>query len=482
MTDETPAAAEGEPAAPGQRDKRGRRAPRTVLRWVGGAVLGLAALVALLLIGLNSDAGRRFIITQIEKYAFENGMKIGIGRLDGSIYGAMVVRDFTLSDPQGVFLAAPEVRVDWRPFAYLWNHVDVRSATARTMTLQRLPEFKPVPDTDEPLLPDIDIDVGTVRVDRFVFAPAVAGERQEARIAGRIAIADRRAQVSAEAETIGANGARNLGGDRLKLLLDAVPEANRLAMTLDVSAPKGGVIAAMGGFEEPLTAKLDGRGDWKAWNGALTASLGTAPLANIALTARDGSFTAKGMAQPARLLAESAAALFAPQTDIDVTARLAERKAAIDGRLSSEAMRLGISGGPWAAIATTICGWLSSCCAPQRSRPRCAATVSARRRGSTARSRCRPSNIRPMPGRSPSTTSWSRRSACRARRASMPIRSRSPWRAARRASADSTRWRGARSLPCGSTAISPIAMDASCRTICACVRRASMPRRSSSPT
>jgi translocation and assembly module TamB len=319
----------------------GKDRSHRVLRWIGGALLALVALVVLLLAGINSDAGRRFIITQIEKYEFENGMKIGIGRLDGSIYGAMTVRDFTLADPKGVFLASPEVRIDWRPFAYLWNHVDVRSATARVMTLQRLPEFRPVPDTDEPLLPDVDIDVAALRVDRFVFAPEVTGERQEARIAGRIAIADRRAEVSADAETIGANGK----GDKLKLLLDAVPDANRLAMTFDLVAPKGGVIAAMGGFDDPLTAKLDGRGDWKAWNGRLTANLGTAPLAEIALTARDGSFAAKGTAQPSRLLAGSTAALFAPSTAIDVTARLAERKADVDGRLSSEAMRLGVSGG-----------------------------------------------------------------------------------------------------------------------------------------
>ena len=316
-------------------------APRTVLRWIGAAVLGLAAFVGLLLIGLDSDAGRRFIITQIEKYEFENGMKIGIGRLDGSIYGAMVVRDFSLSDPRGVFLASPEVRVDWRPFAYFWNHVDVRSATAKLMTLQRLPELKPVPDKGEPLLPDIDIDVAALRVDRFVFAPAVAGERQEAWFAGKIAIADRRAEVSADAETIGANGK----GDKLKLRLDAVPDANRLAMTLDLVAPKGGVLAAMGGFAETLTAKLDGRGDWKAWDGNLTATLGATPLARVALTARDGAFTAKGMAQPSRLLAGSAAALLGPQTDIDVTAQLADRNAALDGRLSSSAMRLGVSGG-----------------------------------------------------------------------------------------------------------------------------------------
>ncbi|MDZ3831650.1 MAG: translocation/assembly module TamB domain-containing protein [Sphingopyxis sp.] len=315
--------------------------PRRIARWTGLAILGLAAAVVLFLIGLNSDAGRRFVITQIEKYEFENGMKIGIGRLDGSLYGAMVVRDFSLSDTKGVFLASPEVRIDWRPFAYLSNHVDVRTATAQTMTLQRLPEFKVVPDTGEPLLPDLDIDVGTVRVDRFIFAPAVAGERQDVRIAGKVAIADRRAQISADAETIGANGK----GDALKLLVDAVPETNRLAMTLDIRAPQGGVIAAIGGLDAPMTARLDGKGDWKAWDGQLVADLGTAPLARIALSARDGLFAAKGKAQAARLFTGRTAALLGGETSVDLTARLAERKADLDGRLSSEAFRLGISGG-----------------------------------------------------------------------------------------------------------------------------------------
>ena len=333
MTEDAPAAETAPVAA--------RSWPRAILRGTGYALLGLVLLFALFLVGLNSDAGRRFLVTQIEKYEFENGMKIGIGRLDGSLYSRMIVRDFTLSDPDGVFLRSPELRIDWRPLRYLASHVDIRSATAETLVMEKLPAFKPVPDTGEPLLPDLDIDVGRLHVDRFTFEPAVAGERQVAMLDGRVAIADRRAQISASAETIGGGGK----GDRLKLLLDAVPEANRLAMTLDVRAPAGGVLAAMGGFDETLTAKLSGRGDWKAWNGALTAGLGDAPLARIALTARDGNFAAKGNAQPSRLLSGPVAELLAPETAIDIKARLADRKAVLDGRLTSGAADLGISGG-----------------------------------------------------------------------------------------------------------------------------------------
>src|SRR3546814_4129410 len=130
-------------------------------------------------------------------------MKIGIGRLDGALYGRMIVRDFTLSDPKGVFLRSPELRIDWRPIRYLANHIDVRSATAETLVMEKIPAFKAVPDTGEPQLPDLDIDVGLLRVDRFIFEPAVAGERQVATLNGKVAIADRRAQISANAETIG---------------------------------------------------------------------------------------------------------------------------------------------------------------------------------------------------------------------------------------------------------------------------------------
>jgi len=335
MADEAPVAADTATAA------KPRNWPMAILRWIGLSLLGLVLLFALFLVGLNSDAGRRFVVTQIEKYEFENGMKIGIGRLDGSLYGRMVIRNFTLSDPTGVFLESPEVRVDWRPIRYFANHVDIRSATAATMTMRKIPTFKVVPDTGEPLLPDLDIDVGNLRVDRFVFEPAVAGARQEARLNGKIAIADRRAQITANAATIGANAK----GDTLALRLDAVPEANRFDVGVDVSAPQGGVLAAMGGFDQPMTAKLAGRGDWKVWNGNLTANLGAAPLARLALTARNGTFAVKGAAQASRLFDGPTAALLGPETAVDLTARLADRKADLDGRLSSDAFRLGVSGG-----------------------------------------------------------------------------------------------------------------------------------------
>jgi translocation and assembly module TamB len=312
-------------------------------KWLRGIAVALAALVALLglfLIGLNSDAGRRFVVTQIEKMEFENGMKIDIGRLDGSLYGEMLLRDFKLLDPNGVFLTSPEIRVDWRPFSFLSNHLNIKSATSRSISLSRLPEFKDTPPSDAPLLPDLDIDVAALRVDQLVLGEAISGRKQVLRLAGKVAIADGRAQVQADADTIG-----ELKGDRLKLILDAVPDANKLIMSADIVAPQGGAIAAMAGLEKPLTAKLDGRGDWKAWDGALTASLGEQPVADLSLKARDGQFALKGDAKAAEFVTENLRAALAPTVAVDLTAKLTERKAFLDGQLASDAVRLDVKGG-----------------------------------------------------------------------------------------------------------------------------------------
>lgn len=313
---------------------------RSILRWIGIVLGGLLALALLFLIGLNSDAGRRFVVTQIERMEFENGMKIDIGRLDGSLYGEMRLREFKLLDPKGVFLTSPEIRVDWRPFSFLSKHLNIKSATSQTINLTRLPEFKVTPPSDTPLLPDLDIDIGTLRVDRFVVGEAVAGQRHDLRLVGNVAIADGRAKINADADTIGA-----LKGDKLKLVLDAVPEANKLLMKADISAPQGGVIAALAGLDKPLTAKLDGAGDWKAWDGRLTARLADAELANIALGARDGLFSMKGDAKAGQLAGDALQGMLNPTVAIDLQAKLAERKAALSGNLASDAMRLDVAGG-----------------------------------------------------------------------------------------------------------------------------------------
>lgn len=314
---------------------------RPIGRWIAWALLGLVVLIGLLVAALNTGPGRGLVARQLSGMTFANGLRIEVGRIEGSLYGETRLIDLVAYDSKGPFLRAPRVELDWQPFAYLLNHVDIRSATAPTVLLQRVPAFK-VTKPDAPLLPDLDIDIGRLQIDRLISEPAVSGERRELRLSGTARIADRRAQITAQALTLAAPGGQ--AGDRIDLVLDAVPEKNRLALKLAVDAPKGGVIAALARIEGPLSLKLDGKGDWARWDGSLAAAYAGKETARLQLTARQGTLSAKGPAELGRLLGGVPGVLLDATTQLDLTAKLDRRRAALSGSLRSDQLSIVPSG------------------------------------------------------------------------------------------------------------------------------------------
>ncbi len=324
------------------RESAARNWPLTIGKWLAIVVGALIALIALALFLLNTGPGHRFIADQIAALEFENGMQIDIGRIEGSIYSAMTLHDVSVSDPKGEFVTSPAIQLDWRPFAYLDNVIDIRSLTAGTITLLRLPEFNETPPSDDPLLPDLDIDVDRLAIDRFVVEAPVSGTRRIASLAGEVHIADRRAQARLEGATLAAAG--NPGGDRIALRLDAVPEENRLGLNLFVNAPSDGVINAFAGLNQELRVRLAGEGDWANWNGRLQAMVGGANFADLDLGARNGTVSVKGQTRIARLFEGVTAQLLGPVTDLDLVASLEERVADLSGTVTSDALRLNANG------------------------------------------------------------------------------------------------------------------------------------------
>ncbi|ALR19037.1 translocation/assembly module TamB domain-containing protein [Sphingobium baderi] len=327
MADDTPLP----PARPGR--------PLWAKIAIGAAGLGvaLAMLVAGLLLFLNTQPGKTFLIRQIAALKMESGMAIEVGRIDGSIYSDMVIHDLVLRDPKGVFAVSPQVHVVWRPFRYINNHISVQLLESPLVVLARSPQFNQTPtDPNAPILPDLDIDVDRMKLARFILAKPVIGQKREIAIDGVTHIADGRAQLSANAVVD--------SGDRLAASLDAVPSQNRLAMKGTLTAPKGGVIAAMTGLTDGVTATLDGKGTWQAWDGRLVATSPKGELANIALAARDGNFTAKGPLRPGLVFAGTVDRLTTPALDVDLFAGLNERRVNLKGTLRSPALAANAQG------------------------------------------------------------------------------------------------------------------------------------------
>ncbi|SFP36812.1 translocation/assembly module TamB domain-containing protein [Sphingomonas rubra] len=321
----------------------GRPLWQRILKWLGLAVLGLVVLVLAVLFGINTDPGRRFVADQIGGYTTASGLNIQVGRIDGSLYGRMTLSNLRVSDPTGVFLDSPRLEVDWRPFAYVRNHVDVRELTAEQVNLRRRPVLKETPsDPNAPLLPDLDIDVDRLRIGRFAMAAPVTGQAHVLSIDGQVHIADRRAQLVANAQAL--RGAGIAGGDRLVLRLDAVPDRDKLDVDVKLQAPVGGLVASMAGLKAPLAVSVDGGGGWKNWVGRARATLGGGELANLGVTSRNGHIKVRGLTRPGLYLEGPVERLTAPALQVAIDTTLNERRADTRMKLRSDALIVDAGG------------------------------------------------------------------------------------------------------------------------------------------
>jgi translocation and assembly module TamB len=312
------------------------------------AALSTAIVLATLLVAaaaflawLNTDAGRRFVAGQINAFETASGLKVHVDRIEGSVFGEMRLIGFSLADPHGVFFRATEADLDYRPFAYLGSHIDIRSLDIPLARLSRLPQAR-AGDPNSPMLPDIDLDIGHLHMGRVIVDPPVAGRAYVLALDSRIKLADRRAQVALNLRTLAAPGLA--GGDRLILNLDAVPEANRLNIGLLARGPGNGLLAGLIGTDQPIVAQVSGRGDWASWQGRARAALGGQGIGDLAIAGRNGTFTATGPLRPDLILSGPAQRLGAPFVQVNLTATLDHRTANIRLRANSRALAVAAEG------------------------------------------------------------------------------------------------------------------------------------------
>lgn len=313
------------------------------VKWLGLVTAGLIVLAGAALLALNTGPGRAFIASQISRTTLASGLNFRVGRIDGSIYGAMILRDVEVRDTKGGFAHARQIAVDWRPFSYFANRIDIRSAVSPAIKLDRMPALKPVPsDPNAPILPDINIDVAKLEIARLEIAPAVTGQRHIAKLAGSAHISDGRAQIDLNGGTLAGPGIA--GGDLLAVKLDAVPDQDKLDIALRLSAPANGFVAGLAGVHEPLTFSIAGKGSWKNWQGRAVGTLGGAELADLSVTAQSGTFHVRGPTRPGLYMKGPVERLAAPKMDMALDVAWSDRKADTRLQLRSKALSLSCDG------------------------------------------------------------------------------------------------------------------------------------------
>ncbi|UVO54334.1 translocation/assembly module TamB domain-containing protein [Sphingomonas sp. SUN039] len=308
---------------------------RALLRW-GGALLVLALIgVAVIAWIADTSIGHRLIADRIEALRPVNGLRVKVGRIDGSIYGATRVRDLRLYDTKGQFLSVPEAALDWSPFAWLSNRLDIDRLIAPAATLDRLPALVPS-KTVQPILPSFDIRIGALKIERMTFGEGIVKPARMARIAGKAEIQGGRALIDL-------NGVAR-GGDRLVLKLDSAPDRNVFDIAATVDAPKGGVITGMLGATQPLALRIEGDGSWKDWKGALVARAGNGELARLALTATSGRYGLNGVLHPDLVTTGRVARLTGAELRVTGNATLANRQLDTHLALASPALAMSANG------------------------------------------------------------------------------------------------------------------------------------------
>jgi len=310
---------------------------RKLVAWLLGIVLAIVALAAFVLAMLDSDAGHRTLIDRIEKMAPASGLKIKIGRIDGSIYGEAVLHDVRLYDTEGLFFRASTAELDWSPFLFVTaNRLDIDRLGIPRAKLWRLPALVPS-KTEQPILPDFDIRIGELDVERLTLGKPIAGEERTAKLAGRADIRSGRADVDLTASLYD-------GADAARIKLVSIPEQRSFDIDVGITAPADGVIAGLTGYARGFTARLDGDGDYGKWDGTLVADSGTTRLARMALRARAGRYGFDGTINPKALTDGLVARLGGSALRVEGESTFADRR--LDGNITlrSAALSLGGSG------------------------------------------------------------------------------------------------------------------------------------------
>ncbi len=343
-----------------------REQPRPRRRIVATLSVAALATLALLLVAgfalLRSDAGRAWLEARIEAAASEpGGLSLSIGRLAGALPGEIRIEDLVLGDPQGPWLTADRVALDWRPLALLRGRLPVETLAVGRLRIERaptLPESEPAGPTTGVAIPELPVALTVERLDiaRLELGEALLGAEAALQVGGS-------AGATAETSVMTTLSVTRLDGPAGQIELTAALDPSGQSLTLDLQAaePAGGLVAGLLAMPDlpEIALRIDGAGPLDAWRGSLSGKLGGLAdwRGDIALAHAPGdSRLAVTGALGLRLPEEDPlAAILGGETAYDLAIRLQEEE-----RLSLERLALESDTLALAAEGTLLLGDLDS--------------------------------------------------------------------------------------------------------------------------
>lgn len=303
-------------------------------RWLAILVLGVVALAGGALLLLDTAPGHRFIVRQIAAIETPTGLRFHVGRIDGSIYSSARLRDLRVSDPEGLVFSVPDLRLDWRPFAWLDNRLSIDRAVAARATLHKAPRLRRT-GRQAPILPGFDIRIGELRIDRLTVAPAISGNgvSRVGRLRARADVRSGRALVDLDLAVA--------GSDDVSLRLDAEPDGDRFELAARVRGAADGLVSRLSGLNRAIALDIAGHGAWTRWDGTAGLIIGRTRAADLRLAVDAGRYSLAGALAPGDLVRGKLMRLTSPRVIVSGAATLADRR--LDGTLSLRSAALAVT-------------------------------------------------------------------------------------------------------------------------------------------
>ncbi|WP_442680392.1 translocation/assembly module TamB domain-containing protein [Sphingomonas sp. ASY06-1R] len=305
-----------------------------ILRGIGIAIASLIALLLAMVWSIDTQPGHRLIADRIAAMRPSSGLRIKIGRIEGSIWRRATLRDVRLYDLKGQFFEAPEIKLDWHPLDWAKNLLNIDRLAAPLIILDRLPVLHSKPGS--PILPGFDIRIAALQVDRLKVGAAVGGHAETVRLVGKAHIHGRRAMIGLRATST--------ARDRVLLDLDAEPDGDRFHLIGALDGPGAGIIAGLAGVKEAITLRIGGRGTWHVWDGAVHGTLGGKRFSDLGIGVRNGRYSLAGTIAPSNFLKGKLQRLTAPQVRVAGAGTLVDRRLNGHLNLASPALQFAAAG------------------------------------------------------------------------------------------------------------------------------------------
>jgi translocation and assembly module TamB len=231
-----------------------------------GFLLTLALIPVLLLIALNTGAGRHFAEKEINKFA---GPSVHISGLAGHIPADIKLAGLTLSDAKGAWLTGRNLELRWHPFQLIHRTVAIQALTASSITVIR----EPVSGKGNSSLPNLQVELDRLEIGAFNLSPALAGEAVTLHVQGAAHLRDAtHGSATLNATTPDGNAQYHL---------DASINDKNASVKLHIFEPPGGLLGHLAGASIQAPLHVDATLSGPRQHAALdfTASLGAAQLA-----------------------------------------------------------------------------------------------------------------------------------------------------------------------------------------------------------